>query len=266
MSADGPAPAPQTAQVVDRLRGAGCVFAEEEADLLISGSTSDANLQQMIDRRVAGLPLEVILGWAAFCGLRIVIEPGVFVPRRRTEMLVEQAVALGRRLPAGTRPVVLDLCCGSGAMGVAVAAALGSVELVAADIDPAAVHCAERNVFDGRVFQGDLFEPLPADLRGRIDLLVANAPYVPTNAIALMPPEARLHEPQGALDGGSDGLRIQARVIAAAPVWLARGGHLLVEASQEQAPVSMAMMAAAGLRTRLVENEEVGSTVVIGTR
>lgn len=272
MAADGPdaarPPSTNRQDVVDRLRAAGCVFAEEEAELLIAGSTSAVELQQMMERRVAGLPLEVILGWASFCGLRIMIDPGVFVPRRRTEMLVERAVELGRSLPTGTVPVVLDLCCGSGALGVAVAVALGSVELVAADVDPAAVRCARRNVaaVGGVVHQGDLFDPLPVGLRGRIDLLVANAPYVPTDAIALLPPEARLHEPQVALDGGSDGLRIQARVIAEAAVWLAPDGHLLVEAAQAQAPISSALMAAAGLRARLVEDDEVGSTVVIGTR
>ena len=144
----------------------------------------------MVERRVAGEPLEVVVGWAEFCGLRIEIDPGVFVPRRRTELLVREAARLA---PIRAPSVVLDLCCGSGALGVALAHLLPSVELYAADVEPAAVRCARRNVatVGGQVFEGDLDEPLPASLRGRVDLLVANVPYVPTDDIALMPPEAR---------------------------------------------------------------------------
>src|SRR5659263_284462 len=170
--------------IVTRLRAAGCVFAEDEARLLISAARTAADLAAMVDRRAAGLPLEHVLGWAEFCGLRIAVDPGVFVPRRRTEFLVRQAAALAR-----ARPVVVDLCCGSGAVGAALVAALDRVELSAVDIHPAAVRCARRNVAaaGGQVYEGDLYEPLPATLRGRVDVLVANAPYVPTEAIGLLP-------------------------------------------------------------------------------
>src|SRR5450756_783077 len=159
--------------IVTRLRAAGCVFAEDEARLLISAARTRADLAAMVDRRAAGLPLEHVLGWAEFCGLRIAVDPGVFVPRRRTEFLVRQAAALAR-----ARPVVVDLCCGSGAVGAALVAALDRVELYAVDIHPAAVRCARRNVAaaGGQVYEGDLYEPLPATLRGRVDVLVANAP------------------------------------------------------------------------------------------
>jgi release factor glutamine methyltransferase len=196
--------------VVTTLRAAGCVFAEDEASLLVAAAGSPAELAAMVDRRVAGLPLEHILGWAQFCGLRIAVDPGVFVPRRRTEFLVHQAVALGGS-------VVVDLCCGTAAVGAAIAAALGPVELHAVEIDPAALPCARRNVTRGHVYEGDLFTPLPDALRGRVDLLVANAPYVPTDAIGTMPPEARDHEARVALDGGADGLDVQRRVVAEAP-------------------------------------------------
>lgn len=173
-----------TSVIVTRLRAAGCVFAEDEAELLISTAATPAELAVMVDRRIAGLPLEHVLGWAEFCGLRVFVDPGVFVPRRRTEFLAGQAVALAR--PGA---VVVDLCCGSGALGAAVAATVERVELYAADIDPAAVRCARRNIAAvGRVYEGDLYEPLPASLRGRIDVLVANAPYVPTDEIQLLPP------------------------------------------------------------------------------
>jgi release factor glutamine methyltransferase len=244
--------------VVSRLRAAGCVFAEDEARLLVAAAATQADLDVLVSRRVAGLPLEQVLGWAAFLGLRIVIEPGVFVPRRRTELLARQAAALARR-----GSVVVDLCCGSGAVGAAVSARVPGVELSAVDIEPAAVHCARRNV-TGTVYEGDLYAPLPASLRGRVDVLVANAPYVPSDAVDLMPPEARLHEPLVALDGGTDGLDVLRRVIASAPVWLAPRGHLLFETGTRQAAAAVATVAAADLLPSVVTDEDLGATVVVG--
>ena len=131
----------------------------------------------------------------------------------------------------------MDLCCGSGALGVALAAALGGADLHAADVDPAAVACARRNVVPagGQVHAGDLFAALPADLRGRVDVLVVNVPYVPSGEIALLPAEAREHEPRVALDGGPDGLDVLRRVAGEAAAWLAPGGRLLTETSGRQA-------------------------------
>src|SRR5947207_3551405 len=123
--------------VVAALRAAGCVFAEDEAALLAAAAASEDELDAMVARRASGVPLEHVLGWAEFCGLRIAVDPGVFVPRRRTEFLVRQAVAL-----VPPHAVVVDLCCGCGALGAAVAAAVPGVELHATDVDPAAVRCA----------------------------------------------------------------------------------------------------------------------------
>jgi release factor glutamine methyltransferase len=256
--------------IVTRLRAAGCVFAEDEARLLIAEARTQAGLEAMVARRAAGLPLEQVVGWAEFCGLRIAVEPGVFVPRRRTEFLVRRATALAREAagPAGARPVVVDLCCGSGAIGAALAAALGPVELHAADIDPVAVACARRNLAaaGGRVHQGDLFDALPAALRGRVGLLAANVPYIPTGEIGLLPPEARVHEPRAALDGGADGLGLLRRVAAAAPQWLTPGGHLLIETSERQAADAAAVFAGSGLITQTARCQELNATVVVGTR
>jgi release factor glutamine methyltransferase len=243
------------------LRAAGCVFAEDEAELLVAAARTPDDLATMVERRVAGLPLEQIIGWAEFRGLRIAVDPGVFVPRRRTEFLVEQAA-----LRTGPGAVVVDLCCGSGALGAALAAAAGPIELHAADVDPAAVRCARRNVIGagGAVYQGDLFEPLPATLRGRVDVLLANVPYVPSDEVGLLPAEARLHEARVALDGGPDGLDVLRRVAAAAPEWLVPGGHLLIETSERQAPPAAHAFAAGGLLARVVTDDERGATVVIG--
>jgi release factor glutamine methyltransferase len=237
----------------------------------------------MVSRRVAGLPLEHVLGWAEFCGLRVAVSPGVFIPRRRTEFLVHQAVPLVRRAADRTRlgraaggptdsaagqpaAVVLDLCCGSGAVGAALLAAAGPLELHAADVDPTAVRCARRNVgpTGAQVYQGDLFAPLPVALLGRVDVLVANVPYVPTRSLAQLPVEARTHEPRVALDGGADGLDIVRRVTCDAARWLAPGGHLLVETSGQQAASAVEAAAGGGLDAR-VACGELDATVVIGT-
>jgi release factor glutamine methyltransferase len=245
--------------VVTRLRAAGCVFAEDEARLLIATARTPDELDAMVERRAAGLPLEQVLGWAEFCGLRIAVDPGVFVPRRRTEFLAKQGIEL-------TRPgdVIVDLCCGAGAIGAALAAAVDRADVHAVDLDPAAVRCARRNV-PGHVYHGDLYQPLPATLRGRVGLVVANVPYVPTGEIGLLPPEARTHEPLVALDGGPDGLDVLRRVAAGAPDWLAPGGHLLIETSEGQIPQAAAAFTACGLTARVATCAELSATVVIGT-
>ncbi|KQX05893.1 MULTISPECIES: putative protein N(5)-glutamine methyltransferase [unclassified Leifsonia] len=262
------------AALVARLRAAGCVFAEEEAALLIDAARTTDELEHMAARRVDGNPLEGIIGWADFAGLRIAVDPDVFVPRRRSEVLVNEAVRLlTDAAPAGSPstpsraiPLVVDLCCGTGAIGMGIAARVPAIELLAADVDPVEVACARRNIepAGGTVLLGDLYEALPDAARGRVDILVVNAPYVPTESIALMPPEARLHEPVVALDGGFDGLDIQRRVAAAASEWLVPGGHLLIETSVRQAPVTGAILTDAGLTTRVVHDDELDGTVVIG--
>jgi release factor glutamine methyltransferase len=247
--------------VVSRLRAAGCVWAEEEARLLLEASPTADALGELVGRRASGEPLELVLGWAEFCGLRIRVEPGVFVPRVRTECLAGQAVALLR--PAA---VAVDLCCGTGAIGAALAEAVSGLELHAADLDPAAVSCARANLGAGaEVHVGDLYDALPRRLAGRVDVLAVNVPYVPTGEVALLPAEARVHEPRSALDGGRDGLDVMRRVANGAPRWLAPAGHVLVETSAAQAPAAAAAFARAGLDPRVERCDELDATVVIAT-
>jgi release factor glutamine methyltransferase len=251
------------AAVVARLRAAGCVFAEDEARLLIEAAATPTELATLVDRRVAGFPLEHVLGWVEFYGLRIAVDPGVFVPRRRSEVLVREASSHAR--PGA---VVVDVCCGSGALGVALSSVVAGIELHAADLDPAAVACAERNVgaVGGRVHAGDLFDALPPGLRGRVDVLLANVPYVPTAGITGMPREAREHEPRAALDGGRDGLDVARRFVAGAPAWLSPGGSLLFETGVGQVPAAVEVVTGSGLRARVVTDDELGATVIVGTR
>ncbi|UKJ63762.1 putative protein N(5)-glutamine methyltransferase [Cellulosimicrobium cellulans] len=276
----------QLDDLVTRLRAAGCVFAEDEAALLAERADDDAHLEALVARRVAGEPLEHVLGYVDFHGLRVAVDPGVFVPRQRTTLLVDEAVALGRQVaggvsaglpdgaadgePGGSPLVVVDLCCGAGALGLATAAGLGGADAVAlhaSDVDPAAVACAGRNVaaVGGNAYEGDLFDPLPAGLRGTVDLLLANVPYVPTAEIPLLPREARDHEAHVALDGGGDGLDVLRRVAAEAREWLVPGGHLLTESGERQAAGAVDVLERAGLRARVVRDEEIGATIVVGT-
>jgi release factor glutamine methyltransferase len=116
------------------------------------------------------------------------------------------------------------------------------------------------------VYEGDLFEPVPPSLRGRVEILLANVPYVPSDAIALLPPEARDHEPRVTLDGGVDGLEVLRRVVDAAPEWLAPGGHLFFEISERQASRAEEIVHERGLEAVVARDDEVDATVIIGTR
>jgi len=178
-------------------------------------------------------------------------------PRSPLGRAIRPPVPLGRH-------VIVDLCCGAGAIGAALTAAADRAEVHAADIDPAAVRCARQNLPAGHVYLGDLYEPLPARLRGRVGVLTANVPYVPTAEIGFLPPEARAHEPRAALDGGMDGLDVLRRVAAGAPGWLAPGGYLLTETSVRQVPAAEAVLAASGLATRVARSDELDAPVVIG--
>jgi release factor glutamine methyltransferase len=258
-------PASLHRSVADRLRAAGCLYAEEEAQLLISSVPPPA-LHEKLAQRASGLPLEYVLGWARFHGHRVRLEPGVFIPRRRSEFLA--SLALQRTAPGD---VLLDLCCGSGALALAVASpfAGGAAPLAvwACDVDPVAVRCAARNLaaVGGQVLQGDLYAALPAPLRGRVNTIVCNAPYVPTDTTDLLPREARLYEPRHTFDGGADGAAVQRGAAQEAAAWLAPGGRLLVETSEAAADLTRSLVQAGGLSPEVCRCEELDATVVVGT-
>ncbi|PWD50530.1 putative protein N(5)-glutamine methyltransferase [Serinibacter arcticus] len=246
--------------LVLRLRAAGCVFAEEEAALLLGTPPSDR--EALVARRVAGEPLEHVLGWVELDGVRLAVGPGVFVPRQRSLLLVAEAA---RRTPPGSR--VLDLCCGNGALGRLLAERVRGLGVHASDVDPRAVALAAANLapVGGTAVVGDLFDGVPAWLRGTLATITANVPYVPSGAEDLMPRDVRFAEPRSTRDGGVDGLDVLRRVAAEAPAWLAHGGVLLSEVAEHQAAPACAVLAAAGLRPETVDDDE-GTAVVIGTR
>lgn len=263
-------------RVTARLRAAGCVFAEDEAALLL-GHAHDhgldaSGLESLVARRCAGEPLELVVGWAELGGVRVAVAPRVFVPRQRTLVLVDAADevlagALGTAgdplAPGPAGPVVVDLCCGTGAVAAVLLARHPGLEVHGADVDPDAVACARRNLPPERVHEGDLFAALPADLRGRVALVVANAPYVPSAAIATMPPEARDHEALTALDGGADGLDLHRRIAAEIGPWLAPGGCLVIETSVRQAPRTVEILTRVGMTCSTRHDDEVDGTAVV---
>ena len=246
-------PAEREDDLVGALRAAGCVFAEDEAAVLREAAPDEVHLALMTARRVAGEPLEQVVGWAEFRGLRVAVEPGVFVPRRRTERVAELAVHFAQQVE---QPVMVDLCCGAGAIAMVVEAEVPHARVHAADIDPAACAVARRNL-RGPVHEGDLYDALPRELTGRVDILAVNAPYVPTGQLDLMPREARLHEHLVALDGGADGLDVHRRVAEQAAEWLAPGGSLLLETSPRQATSTARWCRSAGLSVTIYTNDQV---------
>lgn len=250
--------------LVARLRAAGCVFAEEEAATLTSSAGGDpGELERMVARRVAGEPLEVVVGYADFAGLRIPTAPGVFVPRVRTELVARLAAQL-----APQSSIVVDLCCGSGAIAAAVAHARPDIEIWAADIDPGAIALASKTLapFGAKALVSDMDGALPASVRGRVAVLASCPPYVPTGEVALMPPEARDHEPLAALDGGADGVGMQARVFEAALRLLAPDGVCIVETSDHLSDATLAAATAAGLTAHLETEEDIDAVVVVARR
>lgn len=241
--------------LVARLRAAGCVFAEDEAALLTANVTPK-DLPDAVARRVAGEPLEHVLGWVEFAGLRLEVAPGVFVPRVRTELVAR--LAIEALPPSGT---LVDLCCGVGAIAAAVASARPDARVIAADIDPLAVGVAARNLlpFGAKALVSDMDRAIA----GPVHVVTACPPYVPTDEIAFMPTEARDHEPHGALDGGADGTDLQARVFLAAARLLAPGGSAIVETSDAQARATANRAVQAGLNPSVGRDEELGATVIV---
>ncbi|MFC4242086.1 N5-glutamine methyltransferase family protein [Gryllotalpicola reticulitermitis] len=264
------------------------MFAEDEAELLRTATSDAGQLEQLVTRRVDGEPLEYVLGWAEFAGLRLRVAPGVFVPRRRTELLLRLALASLRGDPslphaqssrraeptpraegsaqAREAPHVLELCCGVAPVATAVGARMPEASVIAADIDPDAVAVATENLapLGGRAIESDLFAALPAGTQ--FDVIVANAPYVPSAELVHMPREAREFEHTIALDGGPDGLLLHRSIAADAAAWLSPGGVVLVETSRRQADADREIFATHGWRVEIVRDDDLDATAVRAMR
>lgn len=222
---------------VARLVRAGCVSAEDEADELLGGAPDEATLDVWLGRREQGEPLAWITGWTNFCGRRLQVLPGLYVPRPQTEELARRAAEL-----LADRGRALDLCTGIGAVASELLAQVPTATVVGVDVDERAAACARRNGV--AVIAADLAEPLHGP--GGFDLVTAVAPYVPTGAIGLLPADTQRYEPRVALDGGVDGLDLMRRVVVAAGSLLRSGGWLLVELGGTQHDALAPTLAAAG--------------------
>jgi len=214
--------------IIDTLRTAGCVAAEDEAALLTGAAAGDRDrLRALVERRCTGEPLAWLIGSVRFCDQTVLVHPGVYVPRWQTEPMALEAVA---RLPE--RGCAVDLCTGAGALAVVLAHLRPGARVVATEIDPRAVACARANGVD--VLEGDLAAPLPDGLDGQVDVVTAVVPYVPTGELRLLPRDVLAHEPRRALDGGDQGIDLLIRAATAAVGLLRPGGSLLLELGGDQ--------------------------------
>lgn len=246
--------------VVSALAEGGCVAPAEEADALFRASIEGVGqIEQLVARRLGGEPLAWITGSVLFCGIRIHVDAGVFVPRPHTQALARRAVSL---LPDDG--IAVDLCTGSGAVAAVLGSAHPRATVVATDVDPVAVECARRNGVSALV--GNLDEPLPPSLRGRVDVITAVVPYVPTEELLFLPRDVLANEPRPALDGGPRGTTVLVRAVEAAPRWLRPGGSVFLELGGDQAGEVAAAFENVGLSEIRVHRDDDGQDRAIEAR
>ncbi len=221
------------------LRDAGVVAADEEFELFAAAANSNEELTSFVRRRAAGEPPAWIVGHATFAGIDLVMAPGVYVPRWKTEAVARHALTY-----TTDGSVIVDLCTGSGAIAAFLARSRPAATVIATEVDAGAAACARANGV--HVSEGDLFDPLPRGLRGRVDVVVAVPPYVPSEAMEFLPADIRRHEPPVALDGGRGGLVVFDRIVSEAPGWLRPDGSLVVEVGMGEVPTAAARLRASG--------------------
>jgi release factor glutamine methyltransferase len=230
-----------------------------------------SRLMELLGRRVAREPLQLIVGSTAFRTLDIACAPGVFVPRPETEILAGFAIDAARAAVAARGHAhVLEPCCGTGAVALSVAAEVEHASVHAADISEAAVQLARTNLaalrgrgasVGGRVEfdQGDLLDTFDRALWGRVDVLVSNPPYLPAGDLATLPSEVAAHDPHAALFGGVDGHELVDALIRAAPNWLAPDGTLLLELDVRRGTEAVDAAQQAGLRDARLGHDLTGA-------
>lgn len=242
------------------LADAGCIAAREEADELLDAAAGDPGvLDHLVTRRLKGEPIAWLTGAVSFCGVRLSVAPGVYVPRWQTEPLARRAVTL---LPLAG--VAVDLCTGAGAVAAVLAAAVPTARVLATELDPNAVRSARSNGVE--VFEGWLDDPLPQELQGRVDVLTAVVPYVPTGSLPLLPSDVQTFEPRPALDGGIDGMDLLAEVARRSPSWLSPGGRVLLELGGDQADPMGQLLHELGFEGLDVMSDENGDARAICAR
>ncbi len=229
--------------------------------------------RELVKLRASGVPLQQILGETEFYSRPFKMERGVFIPRPETERLVETCVRLLEPLRRSERaPLAVEIGCGSGAIAVSLALELPRLQVHASDANPQAVALTMRNAralgAGARVHavEGSRFDPLPGHLRGQVDLLVSNPPYIRTGDLAGLPAEVREHDPVAALDGGADGLRFYQAIAAAMGQWLRPGGFVAVEIGDDQGPAVCDILAASGGEDAAVVQDYAGRDRIVTAR
>ncbi len=254
--------------LITRLRAAGCVFAEREADLIAASFEPGPAREGAVRRRAAGEPLEYVVGAATFAGITVSVGPPVFIPRTRAAALVDTADRVAVAPVEAGEKTALDLGCGSGAIAAALARRHPDWVIHASDVDPAAADWAERNAatYGYTVHVGSWFDALPPDLRGRLDVVVAHLPYVPSDEVELLPRDFRDHESRHTVDGGGDGLDPLRAVCADSLRWLAPTGVLLTQVGWSQVETTASIAAAAGLAVEVTPTSDDEDAVVVVVR
>jgi release factor glutamine methyltransferase len=251
MVVDGTDASGDLRRTVAVLQKAGCIAARDEAVELLAAARGDRGaLHELVARRCTGEPLAWLVGWTRFCGERVLVRPGVYVPRPQSEQLAVEALA---RLPR--RGLAVDLCTGSGAIAVVLGRRRPDARVLATEIDPLAAACARDNGLE--VFVGDMTAALPDEVRGRVDVVTAVVPYVPSDELRLLPRDVVAFEPKRALDGGVDGTDLLSRAIVESVGLLRPGGSLLLELGGSEADLLAPLLAESGYRgvRRLVDEE-----------
>ena len=213
-------------------------------------------LEALVRRRLGREPLQLLLGRWPFRTVELELAAGVFVPRPETEVVA--GIAIEQARGRGPAPVVAEPCTGTGAIACSLLAEVPGCQVYATDRDPAAVDLARRNLAAvmaasptagrGHVLRGDLLAPLPTRLQGRLDLLVANPPYLPNGDRPALEPEVAEHDPPAALFGGPDGHEVVDRLLASAVGWLRPGGVVVIEIDDRRGPAACEVARAVGLR------------------
>jgi release factor glutamine methyltransferase len=241
-------------------------------DRPVTGQELDS-FRDYVRRRAAGEPLQTLIGTWEFYSRSFKVEPGVFIPRPETEILIEQCIRL--LTPADSRliaPLALEIGCGAGVVGISLAAEIPALEIYATDVSPAAIKLSAHNARSHGVtpratfLAGNLFEPLPPKLAGQFDLLVSNPPYVQRDQISSLPVEVSRHDPPEALDGGADGLTFYRALAAGLDRWLREDGAVAVEIGADQAEAVREILGRAGCHQIEVSKDYSGQPRVVTAR
>lgn len=243
-----------------RLAAAGCVAPEGEAAELLAATSDPAELHALAERRATGEPLAWLVGHVIFCGIRVVVHPGVYLPRWQTEPLARRA---GELLPP--HGVAVDLCTGAGAIARVLQAASPGATVLATEVDSVAAACARANGVD--TLLGDLDDPLPDELLGTVDVMTAVVPYVPTDELRFLSRDVLAFEPRAALDGGEGGRQYLSAAVRRSRRWLRAGGWLLLELGGEQAaPVTRELETAGFVDIAVLQDDDGDDRGIAGRR